>query len=80
MALTRRAWCSSATRTQRVKRERCLFTGVWKDGGGLLEAYQAIQGRRVVEPGQFVASFVVTPHPENVTLFVGLYSGALGNR
>ena len=47
---------------------------VWKDGGGVLEAYQAIQSRRVFEPGQVVASFVVTPHPENATLFIGLYS------
>jgi hypothetical protein len=28
----------------------------------------------VFEPGQSVASFVVTPHPENATLFIGLYS------
>ena len=26
------------------------------------------------EPGQLVASFMVTPHPDNATLFVGLYS------
>ena len=47
---------------------------VWKDGDGVLEAYQAIQHRRVFKPGQLVASFVVTPYPENATLFVGLNS------
>jgi hypothetical protein len=48
--------------------------GVWKAESVVLEAYQAIQQRRVFEPGELVASFVVTPHPENATLFVGLYS------
>ena len=38
------------------------------------DSYQAIQHRRVFEPGQSVASFVVTPQPENATLLVGLYS------
>lgn len=48
--------------------------GVWKDDRGALEDYQAIQHQRLFEPGQLVASFVVTHHPENATLFVGLYS------
>jgi hypothetical protein len=34
---------------------------LWKDGSGVLEAYEAIQHRRVFEPRQLVASFVVTP-------------------
>jgi hypothetical protein len=46
----------------------------WKDGGGVLEAYQAVQRSRVFKPGQLLASFVVTPDPESATLFVGLYS------
>jgi hypothetical protein len=47
---------------------------VWKDDDGVFEAYQAIHRRRQFEPGQLAASFVVTPHPENATLFVGLWS------
>ena len=50
--------------------------GVWNDERSVFEAYQAIQKhpRFGKQPGQLVASFVVTPHPENATLFVGLYS------
>jgi hypothetical protein len=46
----------------------------WKMDPGRLERYQEIQRRRVFEPGQILASFVVTPHPHNTALFCGLYS------
>ena len=66
VVLVRHQDASRQTRTQSLYK-------AWKDGEGLLERYQAIQHRRVFEPGQLVASFVVTPHPENQVLFVGLF-------
>jgi hypothetical protein len=59
--------------SKRQTRTLSLYS-VWKAGDGRFEAYQAIQPRPVSTPGQLVASFVVTPDPENATLFVGLYS------
>lgn len=58
---------------KRQTRKLSLYQ-VWKDAPETLEAYQAVQRRRVFEPGQLIASFVVTPRPENATLFIGLYS------
>lgn len=66
VVLVRHQDAARQTRTQSLYR-------AWKDGEGLLERYQEIQHRRVFEPGQLVASFVVTPPPESQVLFVGLF-------
>lgn len=44
---------------------------LWQVGDGRLELYQRIQRRKVFQPGDRLASFVVTPM--NQTLFIGLY-------
>jgi hypothetical protein len=62
--------CSSGTRTQRLN-ENALAC-LWKDRV-VLEAYQAIQRRRVFQPGPLVASLVVTPFSGEPTPFAGLY-------
>ena len=67
VALVRHKDAAHQTRTLSLYR-------VWKDGAGLLEAYQAIQKQNVFKHDPLVAGFVVTPHSENATLFVGLYS------
>jgi hypothetical protein len=45
---------------------------LWRANDGRFETYQKIQGRKVFDVGNILASFVVTP--SNQTLFVGLYS------
>src|SRR2546430_17321628 len=67
----------------RVRLVRHLDTGrrdptiyaAWRSANGrhLVEEYQRIQSRTVFRIGDVVASFVVTPHPRNETLFMGLY-------
>ena len=66
--------CSSDTKTRRVKRESCPFTACGRTETTCSRPTQAIQRRRAFEVDQLVACFVVTPSPENATLFVGLYS------
>lgn len=44
---------------------------LWQRKDGSLEEYQRIQGDDVFEPGQYLASFVVSPEDDNI--FVGIY-------
>jgi hypothetical protein len=44
---------------------------LWQRQDGSLEEYQRIQVKDVFEPGQYLASFVVSPKDENI--FVGVY-------
>lgn len=47
---------------------------VWRTDPQMLERYQTIQRRNVFNVGETLATFVVTPHPRQETLFVGLFA------
>ena len=58
--------------TQAPLRTLNPFT-LWQANDGRFERYQSIQVLEKFRVGDILASFVVTPAPENKTLFVGLW-------
>ncbi len=58
--------------SRKLVRSRSTFE-LWRDHREKFETYQKLQAKDRFSKRTFLASFVVTPSPQNETLFVGIY-------